>query len=375
MIDWASETSHWMVNPRLTAQEKQQLHEMQRAAPHLSGHFWLMTSGSTGRFKWVALSKNALLASAEAVNAHLQSDVKDCWINPLPTFHVGGLGIFARSALSGARCIDCSGHKWDVQHFHRRMVAENATLTALVPAQLYDLVREGLKAPELMRAVIVGGGAVSPALLQQAMALNWKVLPSYGMTECASQVATASLNAELPHLTLLPHVQVRIEESGMIAIKSPALFTGYADGERFYDPKEEGWFRTEDRGSLKGDRLELYGRGGDFLKIGGESINFAQLEQLLESIKLRHLVSADLALVAVPDVRLGHVIHLAVDRDSEFVQKVVAQYQSQVLPFEAIRKVHFMDELPRTPLGKLNRQALLERLMDATHQVVKINPG
>ena len=66
--------------------------------------------------------KSALLASAEAVNKHLESDKRDTWVNPLPHFHVGGLGILARTYLSGAMLhdfkADCPG-KWAPQEFYR----------------------------------------------------------------------------------------------------------------------------------------------------------------------------------------------------------------------------------------------------------------
>lgn len=367
IIDWESAESHWLLNPRLSINERLRVDEIQKNVPFLSGHVWLMTSGTTGRFKWVAISKSALIASAVAVNAHLECDSTDCWINPLPSFHVGGLGMIVRSELSSSRYVNCSDCKWDAKQFHQLLQAESGTLTALVPTQLYDLVQQRLTSPASLRAVVIGGGVLSQELYRQARTLGWKVLPSYGLTECASQVATASLEdtdlGGFPRLKLLSHIQGSIIE-GAIAIKSPSLFTGYAfqteTGVQFFDPKEEGWFRTEDRGCIEGSWLEVFGRGEHFLKIGGESVNFSQLEQLLESLKLRHSVAADVALVAVPEARLGHVIHLATNSHSSVVQQLIKEYQSQVLPFEAIRKVHILPALPRTALLKLKRHELLE---------------
>jgi o-succinylbenzoate---CoA ligase len=186
-IDWLSTDSHVLLNPRMPEEERRRLESL---VVDLPGHVWLATSGTTGALKLTALSKRALLASAAAVNRHLQSDDRDVWLCVLPTFHVGGLGIYARAFLSGARVVT-SG--W-----------EDVTLASLVPAQVTDLVRDRVEAPPSLRAVVVGGGALSEELYAAARALGWPLLPSYGMTECCSQVATATPEEGPPASRRLP---------------------------------------------------------------------------------------------------------------------------------------------------------------------------
>ncbi|HEX6085416.1 MAG TPA: AMP-binding protein, partial [Thermoanaerobaculia bacterium] len=101
-IDWLSDESHVLLNPRMPAAERERL---QSFVTELPGHLWLATSGTTGSLKLTALSKRAMLASAAAVNRHLQSTASDVWLCVLPSFHVGGLGIYARAFLSGARVV------------------------------------------------------------------------------------------------------------------------------------------------------------------------------------------------------------------------------------------------------------------------------
>ena len=164
---------------------------------------WVATSGSTGALKWVALSRAAVLASAGAVNRHLGADSKDRWAHALPDFHVGGLGIHARAQLSGAAIL--AFPRWEAAGFHAFCLSERATLTALVPAQLHDLIALGLPAPPSLRAVVVGGGALSESRFRLARGLGYPVLSSYGATECASQIATSPLGSETPVLEVLPH--------------------------------------------------------------------------------------------------------------------------------------------------------------------------
>lgn len=328
---WLSDDSHVLLNPRMPDEERRRLESF---VVDLPSHVWLASSGTTGALKLTALSKRALLASAAAVNRHLSSDANDVWLCVLPTFHVGGLGIHARAFLSGARVVT----EW----------SDEVTLASMVPAQVSDVVRDGRAAPRSLRAVVVGGGALSEEWYRDARALGWPLLPSYGMTECCSQVATATLGS--PQLVLLDHVQARVEEDGRLAIRSEALLTGYATEDGFVDPKVDGWFVTEDVASLDGRTLHVEGRRGDFVKIGGESVDLSRLDRILAAI------GADAAALAIPDERLGHVIALAVasgDPDA-----IANAFNARVFPFERARSIIPVREIPRTPLGKIMRSRL-----------------
>jgi o-succinylbenzoate---CoA ligase len=341
VIDWTSDETHLLLNPRLPEEERVRLEQL-ASSFSLPAHVLLATSGTTGSLKLTALSKRAMLVSAAAVNRHLQSDSRDVWACVLPTFHVGGLSIHARAFLSGARVVTAA---WDPHEFVRL----GATLAALVPAQVRDLVEAGLAPPASLRAVVVGGGALDPVLIQ-----DWPLLPSYGMTECCSQVATARPGS--PELVLLDHVEARTEEDGRLAIRSEALLTGYVTEEvGFTDPRQDGWFVSDDIATLKGRVLRVQGRRGDFVKIGGESVDLGRLDRILAAIAGPHA-----AVVAIPDVRLGHVIHLAVAPNTP--ESVVAAFNERVLPFERARHVHQVPEIPRSSLGKLLRARLRELL-------------
>jgi O-succinylbenzoic acid--CoA ligase len=346
VIDWQSDETHLLLNPRLPDDERRRLEHLAANAPPLPAHVLLATSGTTGALKLTALSKRAILASAAAVNRHLESTAADIWCCVLPTFHVGGLGIYARAHLSGARVM---AMPWDPQAF----ASAAATLASLVPAQVRDLLQQGLTPPKSLRAIVIGGGAFGTEQYGDAVAAGWPVLPSYGMTECCSQIATARPGS--PDLIVLDHIEVRAEADGSLAFRGESLLTGYITEDGFHDPKVDGWLLTEDRGRLEGNILRIRGRSGDFVKIGGESIDLSRLDQILMSI-----AGLDAAVVAVPDARLGHVIHLAVA--SADGARIAAEYDARVLPFERARAVHRVAAIPRTPLGKLMRTQLVEEL-------------
>jgi O-succinylbenzoic acid--CoA ligase len=357
IVDWSSAENHLLLNPRLPAEERVRLEELVAAAPPLVGHVFIATSGTSGSMKLVALSKDAILASAAGVNRHLGATAANTWCCVLPTFHVGGLGIHARAHLSGARVVSLA---WDAREFAAVCARERVALSALVPAQVHDLVSANLQAPESLRSIVVGGAAFSQQLYLSARSLGWPVLPSYGMTECCSQAATALGNS--PEMILLPHLQARTHEEGRLAFRGRSLFTGYClfdDGGEatFVDPKIDGWFVTEDLGDVEGGVLRVSGRRGEFVKIGGESVDLRRLDAIVEAITRDHGVDA--AVFAVDDARLGHVIHLAVAGEPEPVRRA---FDTRVLPFERARAVHRVDAIPRSPLGKLLRRRLEEQL-------------
>lgn len=335
MIDFDSAESHLLVNPRMPPEESERL-----VVPPLPGHVFVTTSGSTGAVKLVALSKAAILASAAAVNGHFGVTRDDVFAAVLPPFHVGGLGIYARAHLSGARVV---AMEWEPRTF----AGSDATIASLVPAQVHDLVRLRLRPQPAMRAILVGGAAFDPELSARARTLGWPVHASYGMSECASTIAIGE------PLQLLPHLDARIDTDDRLALRGASLFTGYVEDGVLTDPKVEGWFISEDRAALDGRTLTITGRPPDFVKIGGESVDLRRLDRILASI------TPDAALFAAPDERLGHVIHLAVTRDDP---RAIDEFNARVLPFERARAVHRVDEIPRSPLGKLLRRELEKRI-------------
>lgn len=360
-IDWQTSESHVFFNPRLPEKIIQDLNKLPLL--DLKGHIFIASSGTTSgenSLKWIALSKQAFLASAAAVNDFLITTPQDCWINPLPEFHVGGLSIFARAHLNGAKVCALES-KWHPGQFCRFIEENKGTIASLVPTQVYDLVQAKLKAPSTIRAIIVGGGSLSPALYQKGRELGWPLLPTYGLTECASQVATAK--QEGMDLYLLPHVQVETTPDGRLKIKSEALLTGYVtfieEHPLWHDPKIDGWLVTEDIVEITEKGFRPLGRADDIVKICGEKVSMKKLEDTLIAVCLDLNIPLEATLQALPDERLEYAIHLFLHKDLASHSSLITEtFQTRALPFEKIRFVHFVDCLPKTALGKIRKKEI-----------------
>lgn len=371
MIDWEGKLSHVLINPSYSAARRETVKALiEEWGSPWEGHLWFATSGSSNQ-KWVGISKTAFLNSAKAVNQHVESTSSDCWLQALPRFHAGGLAIEARAYLTGAVVIPFSDHasRWDPVGFCEAVRFSGSTLSSLVPAQLYDLMRAGCAPPSSLRALIIGGGALPASLYTEACRAGWPVLPSYGLTECSSQVATAALGSWAsglpPVLQKLPHLQVCLKNR-RFAFKGPSLFSVYLIEKQqahplIVDGKEDGWFVSEDVGEILGEQILPKGRVDSLLKIGGESVDFFQLELRLQELRAALGIEADLALVSVPDLRLGEVIGLAhTGCPCSVREHLIELFNQHVLPFERIRVVQELARIPRSPLQKLIRNELRE---------------
>jgi len=332
--------------------------------PELAGHVLFKTSGSTGVPRSVAISKQALLVSAAAVNDHLGVTRSSSWGLVLPLYHVGGFGVVARAYEAGSQ-IHEFGIRWVPHLFCEWIETNKISHTSLVPTQVYDLVKENLKAPDVLRAIVVGGGHLDPILGQAARDLGWPVLASYGMTEASSQIATQGLDSlqrpyQSERIPILPIWDVKASEDDLLSISGAALFSGYVSGEIF-TPLGSLWFQTSDRVSLVNREIKLLGRADSQVKIFGELVDLEAIERELVQLSQGDFMANHFAVVAIPDERAGSllvpVFESHVRRDN--VKSVLLSYEKKAFGFQRLQPAVFVEKLPRSVLGKLRRDELV----------------
>ena len=363
---WQSTKCHAMVNARdaESVREADLVESWSGQQSALSGHLLFATSGSSSGRKWVALSRDALLASAAMVNRHLSAGVDDRWLMALPQFHVGGMGIVARCYHSGSKLVMLSG-KWDPELYQNKIDSEGVSLSSLVPTQLYDIVQKKLHAPKSLRALMIGGGRLGDRVYEQAMRLGWPVMETYGMTETCSQVATTSLSSR--NLEILPGWQTKLSDRHCLSIKGDALLTGYVtcsdDGCEFLDPKQQGWFTSEDVVRLDANKVCVEGRVDRCVKILGELVNLSELEAKVEALAKSSLPAGSMPIVALPDTRKGCKLILCGEGSSD-LDRACKAYNLNSHPVERLDGVFVLSEIPRSPLGKVRYGVLARRVAE-----------
>lgn len=384
----------WLESPHLPAWQKKILAKLKVAAPKDPGLVWVMSSGtqSVGQIKCIGLTREGILASAVEVNRHLQSTAKDRWLIALPLYHVGGFTILARAHLSGAGIYKFP--KWKVDAFVRALYEEGITLCSLVPTQIHDLVAAKSSPPKSLRAIVVGGGALDPELYKSARALGWPLLPSYGLTECASQVATASLASlkqevsredaksprvskfkalpvselEAPPFLILKHAEIELREQRIfLRAKSLARFvmTGRDNGcVTLEDPAPTGWFATEDLAEWQDGGLKLLGRRDEVVKVLGVLVGVPQVEWDLRTFFLRKGLKGDLTVLPLKHEREGHSLVLITDTEDSLREweTQLDAYNAQASGPMRVRQLCWTHSIPRSDLGKVRRAELLREI-------------
>ena len=271
----------------------------------------IRTSGSGGSPKVAMLDGTAILASATAANASLALSPGDLWLSCLRQSHIGGVSIVYRCALVGASLL--LHEAFDAVAVAEDLSRWPVTHISLVPPMLARLLDLLPVPPPSLRALLLGGQALGPALAERALSAGWPLHLTYGMTETASQIAIRRLPREAPPDTALvgrPWPGVEIEALGCgeaprpVRVRGPCLMAGYANPER--RPGQglvEGWLETADLACRDDEgQLRIIGRADEVLVIGGLNISPIRVEQALaEAPGVR-----ECAVVGLPDEVWGH---------------------------------------------------------------------
>jgi O-succinylbenzoic acid--CoA ligase len=305
------------------------------------------TSGSTGRPKRVALSADAVLASAGASESALGGPGQ--WVLALPTYYIAGLNVLARSLAAGTDPVAVEGEHFTARAFATaaRRLSIPERYTALVPAQLAVLLDDPAATDALrgFRAVLVGGQSTPPALRERATGAGVRIVRTYG----SSETSGGCVYDGMP----IGQTTVRIED-GEVWLHGPSLAEGYlGDPEltaaRFRERDGLRWFATGDAGEWDGDRLRIAGRLDDVLISGGLKVSLGEIERLVRDLY------PDAVVVAAPDAKWGQVpVVVTADLGTGEVLPYVRELGRVV---RHTRVLH-VNRIPLLPSGKPDRVAL-----------------
>ncbi len=333
------------------------------------------TSGTTSRPKRVALSSDALLASAAASQAALGAPGQ--WILALPTHYIAGLQVLVRSIAAGTTPAVLAPGSFDPRAFAElaaSMDARVARYTSLVPTQLHRLVeaaedvatgddaRRVRDAVRRLEAILVGGQATPPHLVDRAAALGWRVVRTYGSSETAGGCVYDGVPVATAAVAVV---------DGQVELAGPMLAEGYLGDPRATDAafgEHDGrrWYRTGDGGELVDGVLRITGRLDDVVISGGEKLRLAAVEEAVRSLGAWEARLAEA--VAVPGEHAGWgqrpVVFVPGPVDPELAERVRRELAARLGRAAGSAVVRGIDAMPTLPSGKPDRRAL-KALADA----------
>lgn len=367
--------SHILFNPRLSPSRGEVIRNIILQQQIYKDHFWLMSSGTEsaqqGRQKMVALSPEAILCAAEGVVRDFALTPKDVYLKSLPTFHIGGLSIYARAHVAGFKVIEARETlTWSPEQFLELLGAEQVSVASLVPTQVYDLVQKKSIPPASLRWIFVGGGSLSQSLFEEACALGWPLVLTYGMTEASAMVATKKSYKD--GFQKLSHIKDwRVEKDHRLSFLSSSLLSAYLfvslnEDHEFSDPKVNGWYLSDDCGEIKNGELMLKGRSSEFVKIQGESVSLLEVQNLWDQHQERVKNFSPAVVVAVSEERRGFDLVLVTTGDIS--RKLLEDFNQKVLPFQRLAAVQKVASFPANEMGKISRTLLASQISNKTYQ-------
>ncbi|TCP50078.1 acyl-CoA synthetase (AMP-forming)/AMP-acid ligase II [Tamaricihabitans halophyticus] len=355
----------------------------------------LYTSGTTGRPKGAIGShrnhctniQNTLLG--HTVNAIVNNGgappepagpeaVQPGALLTFPIFHIAGITGLCFATFSGTKLVTM--YRWDSRLALDLVVRERLSGVNGVPTVIRELLAEaaGRRAGlDVLGGLAMGGAPIPPDLVRRIDGMfATTVAPSngYGLTETTSAVVSNSAADYVSHPDsvgrCMPGADLRVvdpaterdvpeETVGELWFRGPNVVRGYwnnpdASAAAFVD----GWFRTGDLGYQRGGWVYVVDRLKDVVVRGGENVYCAEVEAVL----FEHPAVADVAIVGIPDDRLGEevaaVIRLEAGR--ELSEDAVREYVAgQLASFKVPSTVLFWtNPLPRTPTGKVLKRDL-----------------
>ncbi|MFI0408834.1 AMP-binding protein [Actinomadura sp. 3N508] len=305
----------------------------------------IATSGSTGTPKFVELSAAALRHSAAGTLARIGAAPGDRWLCCLPTSHISGVQVLVRALVAGTDPII-------LPRFGTAAVTAAAAErphVSLVPTQLRRLLDAGADLSRL-GAIVLGGAAASPGLLDEARACGARVFTTYGMSETSGGCVYDG--------TPLPGMRVALGDGGRIRLAGPSLFTGYRlRPEQTAEVRDGDWFVTQDLGAMAGGRLRVRGRLDDVINTGGEKVVAGEVAAALA----RHPKIRDVVVVGRPDPEWGERVTAVVvpgPSGGPGLRELRAFVRETMPAYAAPHELELVDAIPLLASGKPDRARL-----------------
>lgn len=336
---------------------------------------FLHTAGTTGHPKWVRLT-HGNLASSLAVMPAAGLDSTEMGLHYFPLYHSGGIDMTLCRLLRGATVV--LGNSWDPEDALEKIERYEVDGVTLVPQMGYELVTHDAVGDYDLASLsyfLVGSDTVSEEVATAFRDLGAQPMQAYGLTETMAVIAVTTFGDTACPLDSTGKVvgdaatvkivdpdtgdEVDTGEIGEIVIAGDKVAPGYHERpEQESAAFENGWLHTDDLGKFDDDGyLHITGRLTNMLIVGGENVYPTDVEETLE----RHPDVSRAVVVGVPDERKGQipVANVILTEDSGLgVEDLKQWFIAQSAAFKHPREIRILEELPTTPLGKIDRTKL-----------------
>jgi fatty-acyl-CoA synthase len=332
------------------------------------------TSGTTARPKGVQITHRNIWIDAVTFGLHASVGDRDTYLHTLPMFHANGWGMLYTALGVGAPQIVL--RKVDGAEILHRVARHDVTLMCAAPAVVHAVLDASRAwsgpipgAARRARVIVAGAPPPTTTIARVETELGWEFVQIYGLTETAPLL---TINRRRPEEDALPieaaarrlgragapalGVRIAIDDSGEVLAQGNVVLEGYwREPEATAAALAGGWFHTGDGGSIdEGGYLTISDRKKDVIITGGENVSSIEVEDCIHEIA----GVAECAVIGVPDERWGETIKavVVVAPDVALTEAdVVAHCKRRLAGYKAPTSVDFVDALPRTATGKVQK--------------------
>jgi len=343
------------------------------------------TSGTTGNPKGVLYSHRSTVLHAFGVNSGSAHGLmeSDTTLTIVPMFHAMAWGYPYAATMAGCDQVH-PGPNLDPASLLGAIQSEKVTISAGVPTVwvgVLDELDRGSWDVSSVRSFVSGGAAMPRSLMEGFARHGVEMVQGWGMTEtspvCAHGHVKKSLEGnrfEVAAKTglIIPGVELRLvddkgaevswdgESFGEIQVRGPWIASAYYEDD-VTDPLSEGWLRTGDVATMDANGyLLIVDRTKDLVKSGGEWISSVELEKHI----MAHPAVLEAAVIGVPDELWSErpLACVVVRQGFELDKKAVIGFLSdKVAKWWLPDDVVFIEEVPKTSVGKFDKKVLRER--------------
>ena len=338
------------------------------------------SSGTTGMPKGVMLTHYNLVANVAQTDAVERLTARETMVGILPFYHIYGMVVLMSGALRvGATVVTMP--RFDFEQFLGLVQQHRVTMSYVVPPIVLALAKHPAVDKYDLSSLtdMLSGAAPLPEPVSRACAARTgiAVRQGYGMTETSPVThftpkdgmnKPTSVGPAAPS-TVFRVVDVATGEDaptgglGEVWVRGPQVMKGY-----LHDPDAtremidgDGWVHTGDIGRADEDGyLYVVDRVKELIKYKGYQVAPAELEAVIQS----HPAVADAAVIPSPDPEAGEVPKAYVvikPGAAATADEIMAHVAKRVAPYKKVRRIEFIDAIPKVPSGKILRRALVER--------------
>jgi len=315
--------------------------------------FILKTSGSTGEPKPISLSRKQMEASALLTGKTFGLKEQDLALVCLNVEYIAGIMMLVRGMVLNLKLLIIPPSSNPLLNIENQKI----DFAAFVPLQLQSILESNnthfLNTLNQMKAIIVGGAAVSQQLVEQIQGLSVPVYSTYGMTETVSHIAIRRINGEdtSQNFKVLTGVKIGIDERNCLNILAAASNFELVQTNDLVEIIAE-------------DEFKLLGRFDNIINSGGVKIQLEKVENtvesLLESLHINRFFAYGMA-----DERLGQKLILVLESenlDDEIKRKLIEDIKSVSDTYQIPKNIFTISAFSETPTGKIDKKATIKRL-------------